>query len=253
MDWRARGIGLRVGGHRGASAAAPENTYAAFEAAVAEGAVYTETDIQLTADDELVLVHDPTLDRTTNGHGPTSAMRLDELQTLDAGSWFDPAFAGQRIPELNEFLGWIEARSPFGAALEVKASGIGARVAELAWASSAREHLAIYAFDPNEIRSAKAAQPELPCVLLLHLSADPGTVLDTIESCGADGADVPWQWQATGLLAGMRERGLLMGGGSSDMGGAARQLLELGADMIDTDGPRAMLDAIAAIQALPRA
>jgi hypothetical protein len=50
----------------------------------------------------------------------------------------------------------------------------------------------------------------------------------------------------------MRERGLLIGGGSSDMGGAARQLLELGADMIDTDGPRAMLDAIAAIQAHPQ-
>jgi glycerophosphoryl diester phosphodiesterase len=57
VDWRARGIGLRVGGHRGASAVAPENTYAAFERAVQDGAVYTETDIRATSDGALVLVH----------------------------------------------------------------------------------------------------------------------------------------------------------------------------------------------------
>jgi glycerophosphoryl diester phosphodiesterase len=253
MDWRARGIGLRVGGHRGASAAAPENTFAAFEGAVGEGAIYTETDIQLTADGELVLVHDPTLERTTNGRGRVSSLTLAELRTLDAGSWFAPTFAGQRIPEFGEFLAWVEARPPFGAALEVKASGIGARVAELAWASSARDHLAIYAFDPAEIRAAKAVRPEFPCILLLHLTENPDAVLGMIEACGADGADVPWQWNATKLVAGMRERGLMIGGGSSDGGQAARQLLDMGADMIDTDGPKAMLDAVAAIQAGSRA
>jgi glycerophosphoryl diester phosphodiesterase len=248
MDWRARGIGLRVGGHRGASAAAPENTFAAFDAAVAEGAVYTETDVRLTSDGELILLHDPTLDRTTDAGGPVSARSLEELRGIDAGSWFGPSFAGQRIPEFEAFLRWIEARSPFGAAIEIKATGIGGRVADLAWASSARDHLAIYAFDAREIQAAKAAQPDLPCVLLLHLTDDPDAVLDRISACGADGADVPWQWHATRLLDGMRERGLLIGGGSSDLGQAAQQLLDLGADMIDTDGPRAMLDAVARIQ-----
>ena len=248
MDWRARGVGLRVGGHRGASAAAPENTYAAFEGAIAEGAVYTETDIRLTSDGELVLVHDPTLDRTTSGRGPVSAMTLEELRALDAGAWFGREFSGEQIPELTEFLRWIEARTPFGAALEVKAKGIGGRVAELARTSPARDHLAIYAFDPAEIQAAKAARPEIPCILLLQLTARPETVIASIEACGADGADVPWQWNATGLLADMRQRGLLIGGGSADLGQAARELLDLGADVIDTDGPRAMLDAIAEIQ-----
>jgi glycerophosphoryl diester phosphodiesterase len=248
MDWRARGIGLRVGGHRGASAAAPENTFASFEAAVAEGAAYTETDVRLTSDGELILLHDATLDRTTDATGPVSARSLEELRSIDAGSWFDPSFAGQRIPEFGAFLRWIEARSPFGAAIEIKARGIGGRVADLAWASPAREHLAIYAFDAAEIEAAKAAQPNLPCVLLLRLSDDPDAVLDRIAACGADGADVPWQWHATRLIAGMRERGLLIGGGSSDLGQAAQDLLDMGADMIDTDGPRAMLDAVARIQ-----
>jgi glycerophosphoryl diester phosphodiesterase len=244
VDWRARGIGLRVGGHRGASAVAPENTYAAFEGAIAEGAVYTETDIRQTADGQLVLVHDATLDRTTDGAGPVSAMTLAQLRRLDAGSWFGDAFKGQRVPEFRPFLQWVEAHPPFGAALEVKASGIGAEVAEAAWASPARERLAIYAFDSREIEAAKAAVPDLPCVLLLYLDDDPDAVIARIEACGADGADVPWQWNAVGLLAGMRERGNLVGGGSDEGGHAARQLVELGVDMIDTDTPALMLAAV---------
>ena len=244
MDWRARGIGLRVGGHRGASAVAPENTYGAFEQAVAQGAEYAETDIRRTADGQLVLVHDATLDRTSDGRGPVSSITLADLRRLDAGAWFGGEFRGARIPELAAFLRWIEARPRFGAALEVKASGVGADVARLAWASPARDRLAIYAFDPTEIRAAKAAVPEMPCILLLYLDADPDGVLPTIDACGADGADVPWQWNATALLAGMRERGLLMGGGSANGGEAAERLLALGSDMIDTDGPAAMLAAV---------
>ena len=244
MDWRARGIGLRVGGHRGASAVAPENTYAAFEQAVAQGAEYAETDIRRTADGELVLMHDATLDRTSDGRGPVSSMTLAEIRRLDAGAWYGEAFRSERIPELAPFLRWIEARPSFGAALEVKASGVGAEVARLAWASPARERLAIYAFDPAEILAAKAAVPTLPCILLLYLDADPDGVLTTIKACGADGADVPWQWNATALLADMRERGLLMGGGSANGGDAAERLLALGSDMIDTDGPAAMIAAV---------
>jgi glycerophosphoryl diester phosphodiesterase len=244
VDWRARGIGLRVGGHRGASAAAPENTYAAFEQAVVEGAEYTETDIRRTADGQLILLHDATLDRTSNGHGPVSEMTLADVQRLDAGAWYGDSFRGERIPELAPFLRWIEARPGFGAALEVKASGVGAEAARLAWASPARDRLAIYAFDPDEIRAAKAAVPQLPCVLLLYLGADRDAVLATIDACGADGADVPWQWNAVSLLTTMRDRGLLMGGGSSDGAEAAERLLALGADMIDTNGPAAMLAAV---------
>jgi glycerophosphoryl diester phosphodiesterase len=223
---------------------APENTYAAFEEAVAQGAEYAEMDIRRTADGELVLVHDATVDRTSDGHGPVSSITLADLRRLDAGAWYGDAFRGERVPELAPFLRWIEARPGFGAALEVKASGVGADVARLAWASPARDRLAIYAFDPDEIRAAKAAVPELPCILLLYLDADPDGVLATIDACGADGADVPWQWNAIELLAGMRGRALLMGGGSANGGEAAERLLALGADMIDTDGPAAMLAAV---------
>ena len=244
MDWRARGIGLRVGGHRGASAVAPENTYAAFEQAIADRGEYTETDIRATSDGALVLMHDATLDRTTSGAGPVSAITLDELRKLDAGSWFGEAFRGERIPELPEFLTWIEARAPFGAAIEVKATGVGGAVAAMAWASPARDSLCIYAFDGEEIRAAKAVAPDLPCVLLLHLTDDPNDVVARIEACGADGADVPWQWNAVTLLAEMRQRGYLIGGGSDEGGQTAREQLALGVDVIDTDDPAALLAAV---------
>jgi glycerophosphoryl diester phosphodiesterase len=241
LDWSKRSIGLRVGGHRGTSARAPENTVAAFELSVADGAVYVETDIRQTADGALVVMHDATVDRTTDGHGPIADLSLAEVVRLDAGAWYAPDFRGQRVMQFDEFLRWVEGQRGFGAAIEVKAAGIGGEVARRAWASPSREHFAIYSFLPNEILAAKAAEPDVPCVLLLRLDDDPALVVDRITACHADGADVPWQWNAVDLIATMRDRNWLVGGGSADGDQAARELLDLGVDMIDTDDPAAML------------
>lgn len=88
--------------HRGASAYAPENTLAAFELAVRQNADAIELDAKLTADGHVVVIHDPTLERTTNGQGQVTKLTLAELQKLDAGSYFDPAFQAERIPTLDE-------------------------------------------------------------------------------------------------------------------------------------------------------
>ena len=79
--------------HRGASAHAPENTLAALRLAVDQGAGMAEMDVQLSADGVPVLIHDETLDRTTDGQGPVAALPAAEIQRLDAGSWFGPDFA----------------------------------------------------------------------------------------------------------------------------------------------------------------
>src|SRR3990172_9877913 len=91
--------------HRGASGSCPENTLAAFRRAAALGADMIELDVQLTRDGEVVVIHDWTLDRTTSGTGPVRACSLAELRRLDAGAWFDAAFAGERVPTLGEVLG----------------------------------------------------------------------------------------------------------------------------------------------------
>jgi glycerophosphoryl diester phosphodiesterase len=235
---------LRVGGHRGSSAAAPENTYAAFERALADSAAFVETDIRRTSDGALVLMHDPTVERTTDGRGPIAALSLLEVRGLDAGAWFGDEFRGQRVPEFGDFLRWIEQRPAMGAALEVKSADTGAQVAEQAWSSPARERLAIYSFSAAEIRAAKAARPQVPCVLLLELTQDPAAVIAAVDDAGADGADVPWQWNARELIDRMRQRGMIVGGGSATGDQAADRLLDLGVDMIDTDQPAAMLAAV---------
>ncbi len=90
--------------HRGASGHAPENTLAAFRRAVELGARFIETDLQLTRDSRFVALHDATVDRTTNGHGPVHRLTSAQLRELDAGSWFGPEFAGEKIPTLDEIL-----------------------------------------------------------------------------------------------------------------------------------------------------
>ncbi len=88
--------------HRGASAHAPENTIAAFELAIAQQADAVELDVKLSADGHVIVIHDSTVDRTTNGHGKVEDMTLAELKTLDAGSFRGKAFAGEKIPTLEE-------------------------------------------------------------------------------------------------------------------------------------------------------
>ncbi|MEJ2581150.1 MAG: glycerophosphodiester phosphodiesterase family protein, partial [Acidobacteriota bacterium] len=93
--------GTRVIAHRGFSGAAPENTLAAVRAAIEVGADMAEIDVTLSADMQVVVIHDATLDRTTNGSGEVSRFALEDLRKLDAGSWFDPSFAGEIIPTLD--------------------------------------------------------------------------------------------------------------------------------------------------------
>ncbi len=88
--------------HRGASAHAPENTLAAFELAIAQKADGIELDVKLSADGHVIVIHDPTVDRTTGAHGRVKDMSLAELRPLDAGSFFSQNFAGEKIPTLEE-------------------------------------------------------------------------------------------------------------------------------------------------------
>ncbi len=92
----------RVIGHRGAARLAPENTAAAFRRAAADGAGWVELDVQLSRDGVPVVFHDETLERTTDGRGRLVDTELSELRRLDAGRWFAPAFAGERLLTLEQ-------------------------------------------------------------------------------------------------------------------------------------------------------
>jgi len=89
----------------------PENTLASFKAALDIGVKMIELDVMLTRDRKIVVIHDATLDRTTDGHGHVNSCTLQELNKLDAGSWFHPRFAGERLPELEEVLDLVSGRT----------------------------------------------------------------------------------------------------------------------------------------------
>lgn len=105
------GIPVIAVGHRGTMKFAPENTLAAFDKAIEMGARAVEMDVRMTADGEFVIMHDATVDRTTNGRGLVSRMTLAEIKALDAGSWFGPDFAGERAPTLREALRHVKGRA----------------------------------------------------------------------------------------------------------------------------------------------
>jgi len=114
--------------HRGASVEAPENTLAAVEQAIVIGADAVEFDVRSTFDDELVLMHDDRVDRTTNGRGLVSGMTLSNIRTLDAGYWFAPRFRGEKVPELVDVLDLI-SRSEVIPLIEMKDTYESARAA----------------------------------------------------------------------------------------------------------------------------
>ncbi len=156
--------------HRGASALAPENTMAAFEKAIEMGADAIELDLHLSRDGELVVIHDDTLDRTTDGRGPVHERSLDEIRRLDAGGWFGQEFVGQRIPTLSEVLDRFAGKVPL--ALEIKAGstffpGIEEKVVSVLRRHSAIEHSAVASFDHYALRHVKEIEPTVRTAALL--------------------------------------------------------------------------------------
>ena len=103
---------IEIIAHRGFSARAPENTLSSLEAAVEAGADAVEFDLHTAACGTPVLFHDAMLSRTTNGVGPLRRRTLEQLKTLDAGKWFSPEFAGERIPSFDEALDRLQGRMP---------------------------------------------------------------------------------------------------------------------------------------------
>lgn len=97
--------------HKGANEYAPENTYAAAQLCIDWGMDYVEIDVNRSKDGVFYLLHGPEVDATTNGHGRITELTADEIDKLDAGSWFHPQFAGEKVPRLVPFLQWIKGKA----------------------------------------------------------------------------------------------------------------------------------------------
>ncbi|MEZ4637782.1 MAG: glycerophosphodiester phosphodiesterase family protein [Caldilineaceae bacterium] len=102
---------IEIVSHRGANGLAPENTMAAAQASLDLGVDYIEVDVWTSRDHVFYIMHDPTVDRTTDGSGHLLSLDSTVIDQLDAGSWFDPRFAGERVPRLEDFLDWARGRT----------------------------------------------------------------------------------------------------------------------------------------------
>ncbi|SEG23813.1 glycerophosphoryl diester phosphodiesterase [Thermomonospora echinospora] len=173
---RPRGGPVAVVAHRGASSAAPENTLVAQEVARRAGADLIETDVQPSKDGVPFVMHDRTVDRTTNGAGPVRALTSAQLRKLDAGSWFAPHYRGAKVPTLAGQLADLRTRGG-RLLLEIKGPHTRAEVARIVKVIRAQRmtgRVFVQSFEVSVLRYARELAPELPLGLLRSsLDADP--------------------------------------------------------------------------------
>jgi len=183
--------------HRGYSSVAPENTLAAVAAGMRTGAEYVEIDVHTTADGVPVVLHDQTVDRTTDGSGDVAVLRGADVTGLDAGSWFSPAFAGQRLPTFAQVLELL----PTGSStllLEIKGPETSAeveRVVDMIVDAGLGDRVVLQSFDVDALRAAREHAPQIPRGLLRG-SLDPDPVA-VAQDLGA----VMYNPSASALLA----------------------------------------------------
>lgn len=245
--------------HRAGAAAAPEQTLAAVRRALADGAPAMEVDIQLTKDLEMVIVHDPTLARTTNveqvfpDRAPWNLadFTLAEIKTLDAGSWFGPQFAGERIPTLEELLVTLDKRAHL--VIEVKSPGdtgneqidemlldalVGGHLKDLDDAGK----LSFSSFDAAWLE-AFAAQTDAP-VGVLTTAAPTVAQLDAWKAWGADEVHPNVYLARRDVVDAIRARAMTTSVWTVNSVNEYRTALGLGADQIITDHPRRLAEVL---------
>jgi len=155
--------------HRGASAYAPENTLAAFELALEQGAHAVELDAKLSADGEVVVIHDPTIGRTTNGRGRVADMTMAALRELDAGSSFSEKFRNEKIPTLAEVFETIGNRMFINVELtnyNTRCDGLADKVCTLVKRFGLEKNVLFSSFLPANLTRTKNLLPKSPCGLL---------------------------------------------------------------------------------------
>jgi glycerophosphoryl diester phosphodiesterase len=158
--------------HRGWSGKAPENTMAAIHLALAEPAIQAmEVDVQLTKDGVPVLIHDFTLERTTNGSGLVKDHTFEELRTLDAGSWFHSDYAGEPIPTLEEALQTVKGKCTLNIELKTAGDlypGIAEKVVQLVEQYDMKREVYITSFDHEVIKQVRELDPSLKTGLIIY-------------------------------------------------------------------------------------
>ena len=226
---------LRIA-HRGASGRglAPENTLAAFEKALSIGVDMLEIDVRVTGDGQLIVLHDPSLDRTTDREGIVREMVLEEIRQADAGD-------GERVPILREVFDLARHRAPI--LLEIKSDFIAELVVQAIAEAEFSEQVVVQSFNPQTVERVKRLAPHLPASLLIgELPTTPSRfrarrLVSQVLEIGANTLSI---WHATltpSLIEEMRKRGIAVWAWTVDEEIAMRDLAMMGVQGLVTNYP----------------
>lgn len=230
--------------HRGMSTLAPENTMPAFELLTKYGVKWLETDLGITKDEHVVVLHDDYLDRTTSGSGPLTDIMFDDLRQLDAGSWFSPEFTGVKVPTMDELIDFVN-RNKVNINIELKAV-IGPDANRLADSlvkqfAAALDRLnpdsrvIISSFNPIMLLKMKQLKPDLEYAVLFedHTFYDDWTLI--MQATGAKIIHPQSEHLTRGTVQQMKDYGYEVNVWTVDTIDRANELFNWGVDGIFTD------------------
>jgi len=223
--------------HRGASGRFPENTLAAFRAAIDAGAMMCELDVQATRDNAVVVIHDKTVNRTTDGVGTVAKMTLAEIRNLDAGARFkDGTARGERVPTLDEVFAATAGKC--GLNIELKAIGVEREVAALIRKWNAAETAMVSSFDWRALETMRALDSAIRIGVLGE--KDVPKMFDIAARLGAYAINPRFDLATRDFCETAHEHGLKVLVWTVDSPGTMRMLIDNGVDGIMTNYPERM-------------
>lgn len=232
--------------HRGYRARFPENTMAAFKAALNIGVPMIELDVTLTHDGHVVVIHDDTLDRTTNGTGSVRDHTLSELKKLDAGGWFSPYFKEEKIPTLSEVLNFFGKKISINIEIKPEAfdeiyhkTTIEHQVVELMYAYTSPESIIISSFNPAIIERFSGMKiPGLRVSLLTEAMALNDSMLDFMTRINAYSWNPDFPVLTHDQVTRAHKRNIRVMTYTVNRASIGKRCFEMGVDGLFTDEPR---------------
>lgn len=228
--------------HRGFSAVAPENTLAAIREAVQAGANGCEFDVYACRDGTVVLMHDKTLDRTTDGTGLVTEMGLKQLRKLDAGSWKNARYRGEQVPTLIEALKLLK-QTDCQPVIEIKMEGISKQVVNDIRSLGMVDQVAVIAFSKTVVSEIRALEPRIQCAWLYGKAIDGSAAQQadwlqaSARECNAKLLDLNFKILSPELIAELKRRELGVWTWTVNEPTVMRALQQWGVDSITTDRP----------------
>jgi len=229
--------------HRGGSSMAPENTIAAFKTADSINADYYELDVQISLDDSLMIMHDASVDRTTNGTGNIASMTYAQLRQLDAGSWFGAAFTGEKIPTLREALLVAKiSKGSIGVVIELKSgeTRLAVKTVALIQSMGLQSKVIVSSFNQWQIEQVKSIDPT---IVVQRFASATNTEIDQVAAIGGE-------WIGSGgsftqsVLDYAHSKGIKFNAWTINSASQMNSLIALGVDGITTDYPTVLISIL---------